>query len=59
MEATRLRCLEEVAEAARELPAERRTARLRSALGALVQFMPPPAALRGPEETYAPATSRG
>jgi hypothetical protein len=48
MEATRLRCLEEVAEAARERPAERQTARLWSALGALVQCTPPPAVLHGP-----------
>jgi len=57
MEEKRLRYLEEVAEAARELPPDRQTARLRAALGALVQFMPVPAALRGPDDPYASGTS--
>ena len=57
MEEKRLRYLEEVAEAARELPAESQSLRLRAALGALLQFMPTSAALRGPEEPYASGTS--
>jgi hypothetical protein len=57
MEEKRLRYLEEVAEAARELPPDRQTARLRAALGALVQFMPVPPALQGPDDPYASGTS--
>ena len=59
MEEKRLRYLEEVAEAARQLPPDSQTLRLRVALGALVQFMSEPAALRGPDEPYAPGTSTG
>lgn len=59
MDEKRLRYLEEVAEAARELPADSQTARLRTALGALVQFMPASPALRGPDDPYESRTSSG
>jgi hypothetical protein len=58
VDAIRLRCLEEVAEAARELPWQLQSNRLRTALSGLVQFMPPSAALRGPDDPYDPGTSR-
>jgi hypothetical protein len=48
-----LRWLEEVAAAARELPAENQSQRLRTALTALVEFQPPPEALVGPPDPYA------
>jgi hypothetical protein len=54
----RLRYLEEVAEAARALPWQHQSDRLRVALGGLVQFMPRSAALRGPDDPYDPGTSR-
>jgi len=45
-----MRWVEEVAAAARELPWEQQSDRMRAALGGLVQFMPPPAALHGRDE---------
>lgn len=45
-------CLEEIAEAAQELPAENQSERLRAALGSFVRFLPPPEALVGPPDPY-------
>lgn len=59
MNVQKLHWLEEVAEAARELPAEVQSDRLRLALGALLCFAPPPEALVGPVDPYDIGSSVG
>jgi hypothetical protein len=49
----KLRCLEEVAAAARALPAENQSPQLQVALTTLLEFLPPPPALVGPPDPYA------